>query len=881
LKTALRDADARVRAYAVRLFERTAADRAEILAVVDDSSPIVRRQLAYTLGEWADPRAGEALAKLAAQGLADAEMRVAVLSSAARPSHCGPVLDAIAAASPSPARDAWLPPLVATAAASDDADLLKRALAAVTPAENGTQKPTAAQFVALGSLLDALDRKGAGGAGVGAGAGGAAAKDLRHLAAARRVAADEQADEPTREAAVRVLGRGGASGAKQITDDELALLCRLVARGESDALRAAAVAALRRQQSPAVAKRLLDDHPTILPRQRAHVTSLLLERDEWTLALLDAVENRQVAATEISLTDRQRLFESQSDAVRARAQKLLPPLSSGKRDEIVARYAAVKNLAGVAASGAELFAKNCAACHAFNGAGHEVGPDLAALRDKDADYLVKNILDPNAIIEPRFVNYQVQLADRRWLSGVMKSESATSLTLAGGNGVSETVPRGDVKTIKASTTSMMPEGFEAAFTPQQMADLVAFLKQPGARKELAGNAPATIKPARDGALMLPATRAEIFGATIVLESEFSNIGYWSAQGDHVAWTVELPKSGEFDVFFDYACAADSAGNTFAVEAGGAGGAGGDRRITGVVAATGPDWSRYVQTKVGTLKLEGGRNRVVVRPDSAVRGALLDLRHVALVPPGTRPKWPAVKRAVAAAAPPAAPDELARTPAAVAAVILDPKKSSAARETAVNANPQFAAELIVELTRDLRPDDAAEEYKRIPWIWRVAIAAGKRNDAATLRKMLDASLPKPDEPLRDWQAVVIGGGIINGISMQGVWPGDRVNEIIGDDAALKSRWQRALDLASTMADDEEVKPGTRYDALRMLGVEPWEKRGEQLARYLKHENAELQMGAVSGLSDMKSPEAAKALTAALPTLTEGNRKLAEEGVRRPR
>ena len=40
---------------------------------------------------------------------------------------------------------------------------------------------------------------------------------------------------------------------------------------------------------------------------------------------------------------------------------------------------------------------------------------------------------------------------------------------------------------------------------------------------------------------------------------------------------------------------------------------------------------------------------------------------------------------------------------------------------------------------------------------------------------------------------------------------------------------------------------------MLGVEPWEKRGEQLARYLKpgtHE--ELQMGAVSGLADVDAP-----------------------------
>jgi putative membrane-bound dehydrogenase-like protein len=820
LKVALTDADARVRQHAVRMSESVESlDRDVLLTLVKDPSPAVRHQLAYTLGQVQNASAGETLAALAVTSLDDVEMRIAVLSSAAK--QVGPILEAVAG-STSPARDDWLPPLVATAAASDDDALLQRALAAVTPAPNA--KPTAAQFVALASLLDALARKGV-----------AADKNLPHLAAARRVAGDEKADAATREAALRVLGRG------ELSDEEMTLLCRLVARGESDSLRAAALTALRRQQSPAVAKRLLE-----------------------------ALAKKTVAASEISLADRQRLVDSQTERVRTRAGEIFQSPPPGKRAEVVARYATIKSLTANPAAGAELFAKNCAACHVHAGVGHDVGPSLAALRDKDADYFVKNILDPSAIVEPRFVSYQLQTKDGRWISGVMKTESASSLTLMGGNGVTETVARPDVKTIRGSAVSMMPEGFEAAFAPQQMADLIAFLKQPGARKEFAGNMPTPIKPSKDGALMLPATKAEIFGGAIMLESEFQNIGYWSGPSDHAAWSIELAKAGDFDVYIDYACTADTAGNSFIVDAGGG------KTIAGVVAATGPDWSRYVQKKIGTLRLDAGRHRLIVRPDGTIRGgALMDLRHIALAAPGATIKWPATARPELLK-----PDELARTPAAVAAVILDPAKSTAAREVAVTANPQFSADLIVELTRDLTAG-TPDEYKRIPWIWRVAIAAGKRNDAAMLKKMLDVSLPKSDEPLRDWQAVVVGGGIINGISQQGAWPGDRLLEIIGDDADLKSRWQRALDLASTMTDNEKTPPGTRYDALRMLGVEPWEKRGEQLARYLKNENAELQMGAVSGLADVKSPEASSALKAALPTLTEKNRNLAEEGLKRPR
>src|SRR6185503_15629514 len=103
----------------------------------------------------------------------------------------------------------------------------------------------------------------------------------------------------------------------------------------------------------------------------------------------------------------------------------------------------------------------------------------------------------------------------------------------------------------------------------------------------------------------------------------------------------------------------------------------------------------------------------------------------------------------------------------------------------------------------------EEYQRIPWIWRVAILAGKRNQAPLLRQILDVSLPELNAPLLDWQAVVLGGGLINGLSQQGLWPGERLEALLKDQPALTPRWRRALDLAAAMADNPEVRQGTRY------------------------------------------------------------------------
>jgi hypothetical protein len=250
---------------------------------------------------------------------------------------------------------------------------------------------------------------------------------------------------------------------------------------------------------------------------------------------------------------------------------------------------------------------------------------------------------------------------------------------------------------------------------------------------------------------------------------------------------------------------------------------------------------------------------------------MDLRSVALVPPGASPTWPTAIPPLATAHATAG-DEVARNPASVAKVILDASLSQQAREAAVTSNPQFASELIAEMTRDLVPGTPAES-ERIPWIWRVASACGRRGDTGQLKKLLAVAVPHDGQPLLDWQAVTIGGGVIAGTSDRGQWPATRVAEIVKDDPDpdLRQRFPRAVELASTKADDEKVPVPTRYDALRMLAAEPWDKVGPRLTRYLASEtNEELQSGAVAAVGDIDAPGATAALIEAVPHLTGNNR-----------
>ncbi len=202
-----------------------------------------------------------------------------------------------------------------------------------------------------------------------------------------------------------------------------------------------------------------------------------------------------------------------------------------------------------------------------------------------------------------------------------------------------------------------------------------------------------------------------------------------------------------------------------------------------------------------------------------------------------------------------------------------------RDALIASNRDRAGELIAALAEGLG-QDSAEEYRRIPRIWQVAIAAGKENKEETLREVLGVSLPQPGAALADWQAVVIGGGVINGIGLIGEWPRARIEQVLDSDAALKARWERSLKAAVVMADNPEVKNGTRYDALRMVAMLGWDPSREQLFRYLgKGSNAELQMGAVSGLVDIPDPAATDSLLKHFPGLTPGNQNMALEGLLR--
>ncbi len=211
-------------------------------------------------------------------------------------------------------------------------------------------------------------------------------------------------------------------------------------------------------------------------------------------------------------------------------------------------------------------------------------------------------------------------------------------------------------------------------------------------------------------------------------------------------------------------------------------------------------------------------------------------------------------------------------AEIASMLLNNNIEEKKRRDLIDEYPCLASEILTELIRDLE-SETREETKRIPWIFRVTVAAGERNTDSELLEILEISLPKPGEKLLNWQTVVLGGGIVNGISRQGIWPKSRIHDILQADHILSERWKYAIEKSYQIAANPEVPNPWRYDALRILAMDSPEKSIPELQSYLDPDlDDHLHMGAISGLSDIQSPEVTGLLLSGLPHFSDRNRNL---------
>ncbi len=116
-------------------------------------------------------------------------------------------------------------------------------------------------------------------------------------------------------------------------------------------------------------------------------------------------------------------------------------------------------------------------CHTLFDTGGKVGPDITGANRGDLAYLLENIIDPNAVIP---IDYQlsiVQTKDLRVVDGIIKKQDQNALTIVT-TAETLTLPQSEIRRVKPSTMSMMPEGLLDGMTEQDVRDLFAYLRSP-------------------------------------------------------------------------------------------------------------------------------------------------------------------------------------------------------------------------------------------------------------------------------------------------------------------------------------------------------------------------------------------------------------------
>jgi putative heme-binding domain-containing protein len=496
LLEAMKDQHAGVRRHVVRLAE-PATDAHDVMvkqvtAMAGDPDPFVRLQVAYSLGERKDPIAGEALTKLLISSGDDAILQTAAMSSL-KPENLKEVLKAIGsdpAATPSPALVASL-----TRMALGAKDL--QAVAALAASLAGTEKEKELvapwRFQAVGALLDAVTTAYPNEKSISQllltthspAAQSACVRLDRIHEIALNTAMDTAAPQENRAAAMTLLGRGNFDA----RDREK--IVKLFDPTVPSTVQSAAVAAVARSHDTAAGDTLLAAWKKSTPTVRAAILDAMLARQAWATALLDALEKGKIKVTDIDPARRQSMLRSKTPAIHDRAEKIFAAAVNPDRQKVIdALREKVLAAKPDANHGIEIFTKTCAACHQVAGPavapgtlgkapgviGNAVGPDLASVGDKSPDGLLVAILDPNRAVEPRFVSYIIDTKAGDTLTGLLTTESGNAITLLSPDGKSQQILRTDIKELRSTGLSLMPEGLESGLQPQDIADLIAFVQ---------------------------------------------------------------------------------------------------------------------------------------------------------------------------------------------------------------------------------------------------------------------------------------------------------------------------------------------------------------------------------------------------------------------
>ncbi len=254
------------------------------------------------------------------------------------------------------------------------------------------------------------------------------------------------------------------------------MLTRLATDDPNQEIRLRAIGALAKEHDFKPWKELLVRLDAASPVEQRAILDGLFAREERTLLLLDEIEAGKIKPTLVDPIHAKMLLEHRDAAIKLRAQKVLASVVPADRVKVLAQYEPALKLKAEPARGQMIFTKHCSICHKIGNIGVSFAPDISDSRERSPLQILTDVIQPNRAIDSNYYSYTAITNDGHIHTGVLASETSTSITLKMQEGKSETIRRNEIDELHNNGVSFMPEGLEKDIPPQDMADLISFVK---------------------------------------------------------------------------------------------------------------------------------------------------------------------------------------------------------------------------------------------------------------------------------------------------------------------------------------------------------------------------------------------------------------------
>ena len=246
---------------------------------------------------------------------------------------------------------------------------------------------------------------------------------------------------------------------------------------DEQALRLDAIRAIAAFDDEALGTLLVTRYTSFSAAEKAEAVQTLATRPRYARLLTDALAAEAIAKRDIPPHVARQLRRLAGTRF---ADVWGPVTADAAEDRAYTRYRSLLNDGAIARANAEnghgVFLRTCGPCHTMYGEGGSIGPDLTGSNRANLEYLLANVLNPNADVPDAYRLVVVTTRDGRTLSGNVVSETDQQITLRVVGRENALIRKSDVQSRETTAVSMMPTGLLDSLTDRDVIDLVAYLR---------------------------------------------------------------------------------------------------------------------------------------------------------------------------------------------------------------------------------------------------------------------------------------------------------------------------------------------------------------------------------------------------------------------